>query len=468
MSNDYTPIWFAGPRGFHDFRAVEAERFNELLDCHLPLEVKHWKCTRQGWSFCLDDVSIMVQQDRFSPLVVVASSETMTRKVLDSLRAAVRKVAILSDGVAWDATALATCLLQVVEEAVSWQQEWHARLGRSPSRNVATQGWNARQQADWITLLGNPAGLDLKTLDDTAAHLLGEPITSISARIAQDLRILHIEPVFRTDLVARHMAARHRIEQDLLSMSKAQLRKSVPHVAIHQGTAEDTHAGLAAYLARPSVTFHGAPRHIMTSIVRYGFVVPGKQLGSSGRAVQVRCGSTYGRGIYSSPDLLFASSYTQYHAGAFELKSPSDVPGMRIVVCATLMGRALQVERATARGAENLLRENVHSHVSPNRLEYIVFNSAQIIPCYVLHLDYGAEHARKEFEKLVADPTGFFKQRRSAKEPRNKWGVQEEQSPGDVQRKKAELKAAARKWFPYGQCLTYLPLLSPFCRLVEY
>lgn len=199
----------------------------------------------------------------------------------------------------------------------------------------------------------------------------------------------------------------------------------------------------------------------MNSIVRYGFVLPGKAIGRSGKALEVRCGSSYGRGVYSSPDLMFASCYTSYQPGTtLQLRSPSDVPGLRIVICATLMGRALQVNRDSARGSGELMSDEADSHISPDKLEYIVFDTAQIIPCYVLHLDYGADAARLEFDHLVANPQDFFQRRRESR-TRNKW-VEPEECPGDVQRKKQQLKAAAAKCFPYGKssqarsCVTLL------------
>ena len=448
-ATDYIPVWLDGLRGFQDLRAIEAKCFNNVLQQHLPLEVIDWICDHKGWTFSLQDAQINVHNERVGHLKVIASSDTMPRKVLDSLRVGVRSVPILSDGITWSSTSFAICLLQVIEEAISWQQEWHKHIGRVAAS--PTPGWDSQGQCTWTSILSNPTGVDLLTVEDKAAHLLGEPIADICSRVSEDIRILHIEPVFRSDLVSRHLKAKARIHQYLLAMSKHKLRKSVPFRDIRPGSTDDTVPGLAAHLARPSVTFHGAPRHVMNSIVRYGFVLPGKEIGHSGQALEVRCGSTFGRGVYSSPDLMYASSYTQYQSGtSLELNRPSDVPGFRIVVCATLMGRALQVSRGEARGVEGLLSEDAHSHVSPSQLEYIVFDTAQIIPCYVLHLDYGAERARAEFERLVANPVRFFERREGSRKVENKWANKDEEAPGDVQRKKEALKAAAGKWFPYG------------------
>ena len=455
-ATEYHPIWVDSPRGFHDFRTIEAERFNDFLDQHLPDEVEDWQCDNDGWTFRLPDVDIRIQNDKTGPLRILASSSTMPRKFLDPLRKALRQIPILSHGMFFHPTSFAITLLQLIEEALIHAQPFYD-LTR-PAVSEPTQGWSTTdsQPPLWPTLLTtNPLGLDLLTVSDRAQHLLGEPIADICSRVAKDIRILHVEPVFRSDLVSRHLRARARIHADLLTLSRAELRKGVPAAAIRSGAAHDTLEGLAAYLARPTVTFHGAPRHVMSSIVRYGFVLPGSSIGKAGPQLRVRCGSSFGRGIYSSPDLMYASAYTQYqHGSTTRISRPADVPGFRIVICAALMGRALHVSRDEAHGVDGLLGEGAHSHISPSKLEYIIFDPAQIIPCYVLHLDYGAEHARGEFERLARDPDVFFQRRKEGKVVRNKWAEkedgEEDEGPGDVQRKKQALKAAAAKWFPYG------------------
>ena len=64
------------------------------------------------------------------------------------------------------------------------------------------------------------------------------------------------------------------------------------------------------YLTAPRLTFHGTLRNLVRSIMKHGFVKPDHQIGSSGEAVQVRCGNSYGRGIYTSPNPNFSLLYT--------------------------------------------------------------------------------------------------------------------------------------------------------------
>lgn len=139
----------------------------------------------------------------------------------------------------------------------------------------------------------------------------------------------------------------------------------------------------------------------------------------------------------------------QRHETGQDVLQPGDVPGYKLIVCATIMGRAMRVSRKEAWRKSEILSNEAHSHISPDQMEYIVFQSAQIIPCYVVHIDYGAVAARKEFERIARNPVDYF-QRQNKQRTVNKWVDNAPLCPGDQQRKSAALKAAATKWFPYG------------------
>ena len=206
----------------------------------------------------------------------------------------------------------------------------------------------------------------------------------------------------------------------LINMSRRALRETVSVKRIPPGSASDTVAGLARQLVEPSVTFHGAPRRVIGSIVRYGFVIPGEEIGRTGMSLEVRCGSTFGKGIYSSPDPMYASHYLDYQDGKTGLSRPSDIPGMRLIVCSTLMGRAMTASRGAARGKLRPSQHDVHSHVGHGGCEYVVFSSSQIIPCYVLHLDYGVERAKRDFVQIAANPQGSFSAAKEDNRPRSR------------------------------------------------
>ena len=58
------------------------------------------------------------------------------------------------------------------------------------------------------------------------------------------------------------------------------------------------------------------------------------------------------------------------------------IPGQKLIVCAALLGRKRQ--RIFRGEKENM--DGYDSVVSPCQMEYVVFNSAQILPLYVLHV----------------------------------------------------------------------------------
>ena len=63
---------------------------------------------------------------------------------------------------------------------------------------------------------------------------------------------------------------------------------------------------MAEIISTPEVTFHGAPRKVMQSIVRYGFVIPEKHIGHIRLASEIACGASFENGIYFSPSIGFA------------------------------------------------------------------------------------------------------------------------------------------------------------------
>ena len=453
--------WLDRPRNFVDKRSEEAAWFNSLLGTHLTSWVETWDCDENGWTFNLHDAVIEVLNEEIGSPKVTVVSQRMSRNFLDRMRMELRAILQGSLGLDWSPSGFAITLLQLVEEGEAWRQDWKSDVARKMLQNRRSvfshrrkddqyDAWDSRKVRGWSSVLDNPYGLNLSTVEDTTQDLLGESIADICSRVPEYLRILHVEPVYRHDLVTRFLRRKNRILRHLLEMPYKTLRECVAPKVIRPGSASDTRYNLAQELARPSVTFHGAPRRVIESIVRYGFTIPGQEIGDTGTQLLVRCGMSFGLGVYSSPDPVYASFYNDYRKdkpGA--ATQPNDVPGMRLVVCATLMGRPMRVGYAEAWSKTEPLSKEAHSHVSPNELEYIVLDSAQIIPCYVLYLDYGAEQARKEFEAISANPRDYF-QRRSRQRTVNKWDAGREPCPGDIQRKKQALKAAAQKWFPFG------------------
>jgi hypothetical protein len=67
-----------------------------------------------------------------------------------------------------------------------------------------------------------------------------------------------------------------------------------------------------------------------------------------------------------------------------------------------------------------------------------------------LHLDYGSESAKEQHRILATDPAEYFKRRARKRKPDKEWEEWFSSCPGDDERKKQALKAAAAKWLPYG------------------
>lgn len=425
---------------------------NDLLQTYMPLQVD-WTIGQMSYTLKLADLTVRLQNQ--AGMTVTATSDTIPRKQLDSLRHALRSIveAALSE-LSWSTMGFGVMLLQLREESLSHVEAFSTsqqllklqRMGHThrPGDKVPEAAWDATS-SDWRSVISNPLGVDLLTVNDTAKFLLGKSITQILADLPSALRVLHVEPVFRDDLVAKFARRRETMREHLASLSGGSLRKCIKPSELRRG--KDSVEDMAEILSTPEVTFHGAPRKVMQSIVRYGFVIPGKQIGKTGVENGIACGASFGIGIYSSPSIDFASTYAYDSTHHGEFRNPADVPGMRIVVCATLMGRPVQVSRDATRRTEGISDQNADSHVSPNGLEYVVFDEAQIIPCYVLHLDYGSESARKHLEMYQKQPWKAIKLQSRVDSDRQ--GGTEDTPAAKVARKEA-LKAAASKWFPYG------------------
>lgn len=373
------------------------------------------------------------------------------RKRLDLIRSALREIlyAALEDST-WSGMTFGAMLLQMAEEALwqieDWSKSQQEVLAKSKNHAKQKIGWDATL-GDWQSILSNPHGVNLLTVNDTAKFLLGQSITDILAGLPEQLRVLHVEAVVRDDLVSKFTQKRKEMRDRLTTLGAGELRKCIDKKQLRRN-GQDSVQDMADILCTPKVTFHGAPRHLMQSIVRYGFVVPGQKIGDTGVDNTISCGASFGVGIYSSPSIEFASTYARDFSGwGHGWQNPADVPGMRMVVCATLMGRAVTVSRGDTRRTIGISDDKADSHVSWNQEEYIVFDSAQIIPCYVLHLDYGSDKARMHFDALARGQISS-----TMLKSRLDLGTQDEpeNGPGAKQAKKEALQAAAAKCFPYG------------------
>jgi len=120
--------------------------------------------------------------------------------------------------------------------------------------------------------------------------------------------------------------------------------------------------------SEPSIAFHGTQIHRVDSIKQHGLVVPGQKLGSSGQVLDHRTDrGYYGSGIYLSPNLSMAFSY------ANRILSST-------FVCLVLRGRVGRCHFNL--GCDRQV--GVDSHCDPSGNEWVIFNSAAVLPCYIL------------------------------------------------------------------------------------
>lgn len=134
-----------------------------------------------------------------------------------------------------------------------------------------------------------------------------------------------------------------------------------------------------------------------------------------------------------------------YTGFRFEPTKVNEFAGLKLNACATVTGVARYMTRGDNWRQYNKPYPRAHCHVANNLMEYVVFDEAQIIPCYVIHLDLGRDAARY-IANLSKDPVqyinSYHEQQRKRKHTEKKLG-QVILAPGDLQREKQALLAKA-------------------------
>jgi hypothetical protein len=392
----------------------------KIIDANLTSEIIYRGYTPVGIiKFGFEEIELICKVDPNSSRNCITCSVVnweyqLSRKIIDGIRGSVRD--------------LVTQELAKADEALSAVDAAHLVLRVLEETTVLLQEY--RQTSEYFehcqaTARTEPAESAEGLLDDefreTARDVLHISPESLCRDKLPGHKLLHCENVLRNDLKTRFMDYQKQLRRDLYRLGVAKLRKFVPsnHRRFGNGTAAKQQ--LVDYLVQPKITFHGTMRANVSSIVQYGFLKPGDKFSKEG------------------PNLEYALYYSQRG----EAHAPSELPGIKIFVCATIMGRPATLDRLPQ---EERIDEPVFgadSHASRCGLEYIVFNKAQILPCFVLHLDF--------VDKRVEDLGKLAKQavKRIA-------GVQRSGrqfsylAPGDLQREKEERIARGKKFFAYG------------------
>ncbi|ELR24964.1 UBA/TSN domain containing protein [Acanthamoeba castellanii str. Neff] len=120
-------------------------------------------------------------------------------------------------------------------------------------------------------------------------------------------------------------------------------------------------------LARPSMAYHGTAEQNIESILDKGLLVPGKGKGKDvGHATDT---GFWGGGIYLSPNSSMSVGYCR--------------GGKKLLICSVLMGKTFQCT-TLIHGAD--LMAGHDSHTAPGGQEWVIFNPAQVLPCYLVSL----------------------------------------------------------------------------------
>ncbi|KAI0152354.1 hypothetical protein F4776DRAFT_601240 [Hypoxylon sp. NC0597] len=374
------------------------------------------------------------------PVAWMVNNYTVPRQVVDELRAQLRQIveaaAVTNSILRWkrrEENAFGIfeptmVVLELAKKTTTHLNAWHRKVSeREPvvPLDKSYLPFKTKQENQILTI------------SDVAKHYLQETPQEICSRIPSNYRILHVEEVIRVDLARKFYVKQGEMKANLMKQPYGALLKCVPPA--QQSKRKEV---LVEHLVTPKVTFHGTARQFVPSIVRYGFLKPGKRNPGTNEVHNIRCGATYGRGVYSSPNPDFSLSYTGNMCHATK---PSEFFGIKLLVCATLMGRSANVSREDNWREQTEPYPGADSHVANRELEYIVFDTAQILPVYVIHIDWGQDNA-SHFMGLPSDPGNFVptRKKRHAKLLDNiRW-------PGDFKRERAAALARAAKWFPYG------------------
>ncbi|SPO06062.1 uncharacterized protein DNG_08751 [Cephalotrichum gorgonifer] len=286
---------------------------------------------------------------------------------------------------------------------------------------------------------------EIKSSSELAQELLGS-LDKIISKVPKWIRILHVEEILRTDLTMKFKATRARMRQNLSGRSANSLSRFLPPGE----TARRAEDALDKVMT-PRATFHGTKRSNVPRIVRHGFLKPGTPLPFGARNGPVKIhnvqqGSTYGRGIYSSPNAEFALSYSGRNG---EATRPDEYFGIKLIVCATLMGRFTRVDRSHELRGESHALEGYDSHMANRDLEYVVFEPEQILPVYVIHGDWGELN---KYYHVPPDPTKWVDRKVTGREQDAEPTMTGASlmAPGDRKRAKQAAMARAMKYFPYG------------------
>ncbi|KAL7954918.1 hypothetical protein V8C34DRAFT_293017 [Trichoderma compactum] len=429
-----------------------------LIDNHLPPSVLTWSqdtsedLNEQTLHFQFPNfkfqLCLSIDHKTFLSSRILDTNSSMPRRILDPLRQHVRSIFLNlyneddnSSRVREEHLQIA--ILQALEHLSEHGQD-HVTSPNPKTTTAHTKGWSASEISSWDDFISNPFGLDVSTVRDTASFLLGMTPEQIAQQIPSAWRIIHFENIMREDLLKRF----RRYQDHLRAVLPEQpgLRKKLPPHSSLDGRYRTTLSidTVVEDMVKPRLTFHGTRLRSVRSIIRNGFLLPGR-VADGKRVESPRSGIAFNQGIYSSPSAAYAMSY----ASGQQQQTPLGLlPSMRLFVCATVMGRTYGPKSDKTLGyVHGPLVSGYDSHFDGG-YEYIIHEERAMLPCFVIHLDLGSEEALKSIRAAQLNPASIQETPTTSRASR--LHQEYDDSPGDRKRKQLALKAAAMKWFPYG------------------
>jgi len=119
---------------------------------------------------------------------------------------------------------------------------------------------------------------------------------------------------------------------------------------------------------KPTMAYHGTLEANIPLICEKGLLVPGKD---NNEVKHVTDEGWYGKGIYLSPDAELSVDYCR---------------GKLLLVCSVLMGNSFNCGMTRMDGQG--LKEGYDSHIAEDGMEYVIFDEAQVLCCYVVEFSY--------------------------------------------------------------------------------
>lgn len=414
-------------------------------------------------TFSYDELTLRVTAGLEYPIQPVSfkiDNVSLPREIVDTLRQHLRQIIILADATnnlenwrhretksAFGIFDHVRVVYQLADETAQHVNAYRARRIQSSQSHEDSKPdkhlWFLSPDAKKMVSMSPVTAASTKEL---AYQLLHKTANDIAAMLPSEFRVLHVEQVLRADHARSLARYQDQLRQRLMKQPSHTLRAFVPR-ELRNPRIED----MVDHLVKPRITFHGTQRQHVPSIVRHGFVLPGTVNPATGERLDVRCGSTYGKGIYCSPSAAFSLSYTD----GFGIRtSPKQFYGLKLFVCATVMGRSRATYRDDELWTKQEAVEGADSHIGNENLEYIVFNQAQIIPVYVIHLDWGDQNAGNFRD--IQNPRDWKAKMRMLEDEIDVRAIREKAKrnelifAGDRQRAKQAVHARAAKYFPYG------------------